>query len=61
MLFDLILRLLPHDRQNGLERFHYLRQKYNLMLMYSTKDKISNRFNYLKTAIEKDLLKGGAF
>ena len=31
------------------------------MLMYSTKDKISNRFNYLKTAIEKDLLKGGAF
>ena len=61
VLFDLILRLLPHDRQNGLERFHYLRQKYNLMLMYSTKDKISNRFNYLKTAIEKDLLKGGAF
>lgn len=59
VLFDLILQLLPCDRQNGLERFHYLRQKYNLMLMYSAKDKILNRFGYLKTSIERDIAKAG--
>lgn len=54
VLLDLILKAYPSDRQNGLEHFHYLRQKYNLLQMYSGKKKITNRFNYLKTIIEKD-------
>lgn len=54
VLFDLILDVYPHDGQNGLEHFNYLRQKYNLLQLYADKKKIANRFNYLKTMIEKD-------
>ncbi len=55
VLFDLILEACPYDYQNGLEHFHYLRQKYNLLQMYSGKKKIANRFSYLKATIEKDI------
>lgn len=55
VLLDLVLQCIPYDSQNGLERFHYLRQKYDLLQLYASKKKISNRFQYLKAAIEKDL------
>ena len=54
VLFDLILEIYPYDHENGLEHFHYLRQKYNLLQLYSNKKKITSRFNYLKATIEKD-------
>lgn len=55
VLLDLILQFIPYDSQGGLERFHYLRQKYDLLQMYAMKKRISNRFNYLRASIEKDL------
>ncbi len=54
VLLDLILKIYPCDGQNGLEHFNYLRQKYNLLQLYSKKKKIANRFNYLKAIIERD-------
>lgn len=54
VLFDLILEIYPYDSKKGLEHFNYLRQKYNLLQLYSKKKKIANRFNYLKAIIERD-------
>ena len=55
VLLDLILQLFPRSSDGGLERFNYLRRKYNLLLMYSNKKKISNRFGYLKSLIKADI------
>ncbi len=55
VLLDLILQIIPFDSLQGLNRFNYLRQKYDLLQMYSTKKKITNRFNYLKTIVKKDI------
>ncbi|WP_304433297.1 replication initiation protein [Acutalibacter muris] len=55
VLLDLILQLFPHSSNGGLERFNYLRRKYHLLLMYSDKKKISNRFGYLKSLIKADI------
>lgn len=54
VLLDLVRQHIPYD-QHGLEHFHYLQQKYNLMQMYAAKKKINSRFNYIKAAIEKDI------
>lgn len=54
VLLDLVLEVYPYDYQNGLEQFNYLRQKYNLLQLYSNKKRITNRFNYLKATIERD-------
>ncbi len=56
VLLDLLLQFIPYDIQNGLERFHYLRQKYDLLQLYAAKKKIANRFQYLKTSIERDIM-----
>lgn len=55
VLLDLILQLYPHSNDGGLERFNYLRHKYNLLILYSGKKKISSRFGYLKALIEADI------
>lgn len=55
VLLDLILRLYPYSSDGGLERFNYLRYKYNLLILYSGKKKISSRFGYLKSLIEADV------
>lgn len=57
VLLDLLLQIIPYDSQNGLERFHYLRQKYDLLQLYASKEKITNRYNYLKTILESELPK----
>lgn len=55
VLLDLILQLYPHSSDGGLERFNYLRHKYNLLILYSGKKRISSRFGYLKALIEADV------
>lgn len=55
VLLDLIIQLYPHSNDGGLERFNYLRYKYNLLVLYSGKKKISSRFGYLKALIEADI------
>lgn len=55
VLLDLILQIYPHSSDGGLERFNYLRHKYNLLILYSGKKKISSRFGYLKSLIKADI------
>lgn len=57
VLLDLILQIYPYSNDGGLERFNYLRHKYNLLILYSGKKKISSRFGYLKALIEADIEK----
>lgn len=55
VLLDLILQLYPYSSDGSLERFNYLRHKYNLLTLYSGKKKISSRFGYIKSLIEADI------
>lgn len=55
VLMDLVLRLYPYGGDGGLERFNYLRQKYDLLTLYAGKRKISSRFGYIKALIETDV------
>lgn len=55
VLLDLILQIYPHSSDSGLERFNYLRHKYNSLILYSSKKKISSRFGYLKSLIKADI------
>lgn len=57
VLLDLILHLYPYGNDGGVERFNYLRQKYNILTLYASKQKISSRFGYIKSLIEKDIHK----
>lgn len=55
VILDLILQLYPYSDDGGLERFNYLKQKYNLLALYAQKKKISSRFGYLKALIKADI------
>lgn len=55
VLMDLILQLYPYSHDSGIERFNYLRQKYNILTLYASKQKITSRFGYLKALIEVDI------
>lgn len=55
ILLDLILQLYPHSSDGSLERFNYLRYKYNLLVLYSGRKKISSRFGYIKALITADI------
>lgn len=55
VLLDLVLQIIPNDRQDGMERYQYLRQKYHILQLYASKKPIASRFGYLKAAIASDL------
>lgn len=55
VLVDLILQLYPYSHDGSIERFNYLRQKYNILTLYASKQKITSRFGYLKALIEVDI------
>lgn len=55
VLMDLILQLYPYSHDGSIERFNYLRQKYNILTLYASKQKITSRFGYLKALIEVDI------
>lgn len=56
VLMNLLIQLVPYDNLNGQERYHYLKQKYDILQMYSAKRKIASRYNYLRKMLEEDLL-----
>ncbi len=59
ILKDLIIKLVPSNK--GTERYDYLLQKYHLLKHYHEKKPIKNKFNYLKSMLEKEFnqYKGG--
>ena len=54
VIFDLVAQAIP-EPQNELERFNYLSHQYHILNQYAEKNKINNRFNYLKKIIEKSI------
>lgn len=56
VLHDILVQLIPYDNLNGQARYHYLRQKYDILRMYAAKRKIANRYNYLRKMLEEELL-----
>ena len=55
VLLDLILQIYPYSHDGSIDRFNYLRQKYNILTLYASKQKITSRFGYLKALIEIDI------
>lgn len=55
ILKDLIIKLVPSNK--GTERYDYLLQKYHLLKHYHEKKPIKNKFNYLKSMLEKEMRK----
>lgn len=51
VLSDMLLEIIPYDGQNGLERYHYLQGKYDLLKLYARQNTITNRFHYFKTIL----------
>lgn len=56
VLHDMLVQLIPYDNLNGQERYHYLKQKYDILQMYAAKRRIANRYNYLRKMLEEELL-----
>ena len=55
VLVDMLLKIVPYDTEDSLGQFHYLRQKYNMLNLYASKHKITDRYNYLRSAIEREI------
>lgn len=56
VLLDIIVQLYP-DSQDQIARYNYLMRKYNELKLWASREKINNRFSYLKKLLENDLKK----
>ncbi len=60
LIFSMISELpLMHPHGLHVARYHYLKNKYLIMLVRDQKNTISNRFGYLKKMIETDRARAG--
>lgn len=59
VIYDLVIKIVPHlsSYQYGVdvERYNYIRRKYDELNLRASRNKINNRFSYFKKLIELDL------
>ena len=57
MLYNLIVKIVPHvtGKNRELERYNYLKHKYDELNWRNSKTRIKNRYGYLKKIIEAEV------
>lgn len=55
VLYNLMLKIIPPDNKAQIERYDYLKRKYDELKWRAERTEIKNRFGYLKTIIEADI------
>lgn len=56
VLYNIIVKIIPLNDDAKIERYNYLKGKYDELKMRAVRTEIKNRFGYLKAIIEADII-----